>query len=62
MVENLSLQIASGILIAVAIVALARFAIASARAGDWGMAFPAGLFVALIGGGLVLAGFGSVPW
>ena len=62
MQENLSLQIAAGILIAVLIVGLARLAIHYARQGDWGMAVPIGGFVAIIGGGLILAGFGTVPW
>jgi hypothetical protein len=60
--ENLSPQIAGGILIAAAVLAVARFAVYSGRRGDWGLALGSGLFVAVIGGSLVLAGMGTVPW
>ena len=60
--ENLPLQIASGILIAATVMAGFRYAVFLARRGDWGLAVPAGLFIAVMGGGLVLAGLGTIPW
>lgn len=60
--ESLSLQIAAGILIAAAILALARVVVRLASRGDYAMAFWVGLPVALLGGGLILAGMGAIGW
>ena len=60
--EILSLQVAAGILIAAAIMALAKLSIRFAAKGDYGLAFWVGLPVALVGGGLILAGMGTISW
>lgn len=61
-IESLSLQIAAGILIAAAILALARLSVRFASSGDYGLAFWIALPVVLLGGGLILAGMGTIPW
>lgn len=58
----LPLEIASGILIAVVILWIGRFALLSWGKGDRLMAFLCGVMFAQIGGGLILAGLGLVPW
>jgi len=60
--ENLSLQIAAGILIAAIVMALTRLAFRLFKAGDYGLAFAIALPAALLGGGLILAGMGTIEW
>ncbi len=60
--EILSLQVAAGILIAAAIMALARLSFRLAAKGDYGLAFWVGLPVAVFGGALILAGMGTIAW
>ena len=58
----LALEVASGILIAYLVVALAKYSVACWREGDGNTAILSGALVAFIGGGLVLAGMGTISW
>lgn len=60
--DTLSLQIAGGILLAVAVVALFKFAVARFVAKDYQMALPALALSALLGGGMMLASLGVVAY
>ena len=59
---HLPLQIASGILIAALVMALFRWCVEKFRERDMQTAVPAGVLVALLGGGLILAGLGLAPY
>lgn len=58
----LSLQIASGILMAVVIVWVFKLGVAHFQRGDYSFAFYAFAPAVLLGGGLILAGVGLVSW
>lgn len=60
--DILSLQIASGILIAASIITIALYAVHTFRARDWLMCFLASVATALLGGALIAAGLNIVPW
>lgn len=58
----LPIEIASGILIAVAIVWLFRIGVNHYQRGEFSYAFLTMVNVALFGGGIILAGIGLVDW
>lgn len=60
--DILSLQIASGILIAASIITIALYAVHTFRARDWWMFLPAAAATMTIGGALIAAGLNIVPW
>lgn len=60
--ENLSLQVASGILIAAIVMTMTRYWFHTVREKDWGMAYALGAFLIIFGGGLILAGLGTIQW
>lgn len=60
--DPLSLQIASGILIAAAIMFVFRLGLGCWQRGDYPMAIGCHLFTAVFGGILIFAGLGVVPW
>lgn len=62
MVSDLPLEIASGILIAALLLFSACFVIALARRGQVVPALFLAMPICLIGGGLILAGLGFVPF
>jgi len=61
MVEHLPLQIASGILIAAAFLALVRVTVTLWLLGDYGMSILVGVFFAVTGGALLLSGLAGLP-
>lgn len=60
--DDLSLQVAAGILIAAVIMAGARWTLSLIQKGSFHAAFWLGLNVTLLGGALILAGMGTIPW
>ncbi len=58
----LALEVAAGILIAYCVVFCAKSAIAHWQRGDGNTAVIIGFAVAFIGGGLILAGMGTISW
>jgi hypothetical protein len=62
MLEHLPLQIASGILIAGAVMLMARYSMALWAGGERWPAVYLGLASTIIGGGLIAAGLGLVHW
>lgn len=60
--DILSLQIASGILIAASIITVALYAVHTFRARDWWMCLPASAATITIGGALIAAGLNIFPW
>lgn len=58
----LALEIAAGILIAYCVVLCAKSAIAHWQRGEGNMAIIVGFPVVLLGGGLILAGMGTISW
>lgn len=60
--DILSLQIASGILIAALIITIALYAAHTFRQRDWWMCLLATNATLLLGGGLIAAGLGIVSW
>ena len=60
--DILSLQIASGILIAALIITIALYAAHTFRQRDWWMCLLTSVFTFLIGGTFIAAGLGIVPW
>ncbi len=58
----LALEVASGILIAYLVVFFAKSAMAHWQRGESNMAIAIGALVAFVGGGLILAGMGTISW
>lgn len=60
--NDISIEVASGILIAVLLLTIGRYGLDRAREGDWGMALPSLMLFCLIGGSFILAGLGTIDW
>ncbi len=58
----LALEVAAGILIAYLVVFFAKSTIAHWNRGDGNLAIMMGALVAFVGGGLILAGMGTIGW